>query len=91
MKIIWITNILLHKAASIISGKTLTIASGGWLEASAKALVESGNIELTVISVSPIVKQITVIDIDNVTHIIFLICYFIFLFNFFINKIIFLL
>lgn len=56
MKILWITNLLLPEAYHILTNQERK-GSGGWLEASAKALVRSGDVELYIASASPLVKE----------------------------------
>lgn len=61
MKVLWITNILLPEANDLLDGKHSISGSGGWLISSSKALTDSGFVEFSVASVSPLVKSLTVI------------------------------
>lgn len=59
MRVLWITNILLPEARSLLSRKQTQKGSGGWLVSSAQELINSGEINLSIISISPIVNQLT--------------------------------
>lgn len=68
MKTLWITNILLPEAAQLLLGKKASIGSGGWLASSAIGLVNSGKVSLSVISVSPRVKDMTVLQGESIKY-----------------------
>lgn len=57
MRILWITNILLPEAYYILTKKGKK-GSGGWLEASSRELINSGNISLYVATASPLVSEL---------------------------------
>lgn len=69
MKILWITNILFPEAAQIITGKGELRASGGWMLGAAEALLKVDNsLSLAVATVSPLVKQLTVVKGNHITY-----------------------
>lgn len=67
MNILWITNILLPKAAEAIGLNAPVI--GGWMQSSAKAILqENKSLKLAVATVSPCVLDIKRIEKDNVIY-----------------------
>lgn len=69
MKILWITNILFPEVENIITHKGELCASGGWMLGAADALLKMGHgISLSVASVSPLVKQLTVFQGKQITY-----------------------
>lgn len=68
MKVLWITNILLPEAAALLSGAYLHKGSGGWLVSSADALVNSGQVELYIVSISTKVNQLTTLSGQYMTY-----------------------
>lgn len=70
MKILWITNLLLPEAYQILTGEEKK-GSGGWLEASANALVRSGDVTLYIASASPLVKQMVSLKGTNIHYYVF--------------------
>ena len=68
MKILWITNILFPEAEQKLTGESVLKGSGGWMLGSAKALLQHGGIELAVATVTKRVKQLTVIQGEQITY-----------------------
>jgi len=68
MKVLWITNILFPEALLRLSGNGELKSSGGWMLGAASALIENPEVSLSVASVSPLVKELTRIDGDRITH-----------------------
>lgn len=68
MRVLWITNILLPEALSVLSGDNEIKGSGGWLVGASEALVKKDNIQLYVASVSGLVKEVTRVEGKYVTH-----------------------
>ncbi|WP_308597086.1 glycosyltransferase [uncultured Parabacteroides sp.] len=67
MKILWITNLLLPKAAESIGQPTSN--GGGWLQSSAKALLKTfPSLQLAIATVSPYVEILTIKIVDEVTY-----------------------
>ena len=56
MNILWITNILLPETTALLTGNSVHKGSGGWLVSSSQALIDSGEVKLSLVSVSPKVK-----------------------------------
>ena len=53
MKILWITNIVFPEALGILNGENSALkGTGGWMLGASKALLESGNVVLNVVSPS---------------------------------------
>ena len=59
MKVLWITNILFPEAAAQLTGNKELKSSGGWMLGAAKGLLEQGNIDLYVATVSSQVNTLT--------------------------------
>ena len=70
MKILWITNLLMSEAYHILTKKERR-GSGGWLEASANALVKTGEVSLSVVAASPLVSELVVLQGEAVTYYVF--------------------
>ena len=68
MKILWITNILFPEAEQKLTGESVLKGSGGWILGSAKALIQHGGIELAVATVTKRVKQLTVIQGEQIIY-----------------------
>ena len=68
MRILWITNILFPEAKSFISGKGELKASGGWMLGAADALLSEEGVELSVATVSQLVKDLTVLKGELITY-----------------------
>ena len=68
MKILWITNILFPEAALLITEYNDLKASGGWMLGLADSIVKQNNIELSVATVSNIVKSLTVVKGEHITY-----------------------
>lgn len=68
MKVLWITNILFPEAKTLISGKGELKASGGWMIGAADALLSEDGIELSVATVSQLVKDLTVLKGERITY-----------------------
>lgn len=68
MKVLWITNILFPEAAAVLTGNKELRASGGWMLGAAKGLLEQGNIDLYVATVSSEVKTLTKLQGKNIKY-----------------------
>ena len=68
MKILWITNILFPEAKSLITKYEDLKASGGWMLGLADSIVKQDNIELSVATVSNLVKSQTVLKGKHITY-----------------------
>ncbi len=67
-KILWIVNILFPEAARLLNKNDSFKTSGGWMLASASGLIESGFINLSVISVSTSVKELTILKGKDIIY-----------------------
>lgn len=68
MKILWITNILFPEATAVLTGNKELRSSGGWMLGAAKGLIEQGDIDLYVATVSSSVKTLTKLKGANITY-----------------------
>lgn len=69
MKILWVTNILFPEAENLITKKGELRSSGGWMLGAAEALLNSSKeISLFVAAVSPLVKQLTLVQGNRITY-----------------------
>jgi glycosyltransferase involved in cell wall biosynthesis len=69
MKVLWITNMLFPEANNILlKSNELLKDSGGWLLSSSNGLINKGNIDLVVASVSSYVKRLTRIPGEKVIY-----------------------
>lgn len=68
MKILWITNALLPEATAKICGTKELKGTGGWVTSLAMNICKHDDIQLYVAALSPLVKEITTIQGENITH-----------------------
>lgn len=68
MKILWITNILFPEASAALAGNKELKSSGGWMLGAAKGLLEHGNIDLYVATVSSQVTTLTKLQGKDITY-----------------------
>lgn len=68
MKVLWITNILLPEATALLTGRNANKGSGGWLVSSSNGLIRSGRVNLSVISVSPKVSELTILKGEHIAY-----------------------
>lgn len=68
MKLLWITNILLPEAVILLTGNSNYKGSGGWLLSSAQALVGSGEVQLSIVTVSSRVGRLTKLSGKNIDY-----------------------
>lgn len=68
MKVLWITNLMFPEALELLSGNSEFKSSGGWMLGLADVLVDTGEIDLCVASVSPLVTQLTKLQGKTVTY-----------------------
>lgn len=68
MKVLWITNILFPEAAAVLTGNKELKSSGGWMLGAAKGLLEQGEVDLYVATVSSQVKTLTMLKGSNITY-----------------------
>lgn len=74
MRVLWITNILLPEAVALLTNTSECKGSGGWLMSSAKSLVESKVVSLSIVSVSSKVKHFTKFKGKEIEYYILPIC-----------------
>ena len=72
MNILWITNILLPEAQSILGGDKILRGTGGWLIGTANALLRTSDITLSIASPSDKVKELKVLKGEKITYYLFL-------------------
>lgn len=70
MIILWVTNLLLPEAYQYLTKKERK-GSGGWLEASAKALIGSGKVSLYVATASPFVHDMASFQCSGINYCVF--------------------
>jgi len=68
MNILWITNALLPEATAKICGTTELKGTGGWVPSLAKELCQHNDIHLYIAALSPLVKKITIVHGERITH-----------------------
>ena len=68
MNILWITNILLPEATAILTGNNDLRSTGGWILGAAESLVTNSIINLSIASVSPLVKELTILKTDRIVY-----------------------
>lgn len=68
MKVLWITNILFPEASAVLTGNKELKSSGGWMLGAAKGLIEQGDVDLYVATVSSSVKTLTKLKGTNITY-----------------------
>lgn len=68
MNILWITNIVLPEAISLLRGDGSLKSSGGWMIGAAEALVKIPDIKLTISTVSKDVDKLTRLEGDKITY-----------------------
>ena len=59
MKVLWITNITFPEALSLLGEKFSHKGGGGWMLASAEALIKESGVQLYVVSTSSLVNELT--------------------------------
>ena len=57
MNILWITNILLPETTALLTGNSVHKGSGGWLVSSSQALIDSGEVKLSLVSGDKAVRK----------------------------------
>lgn len=68
MRVLWITNILFPEASAALAGNKELKSSGGWMLGAAKGLLEHGNIDLYVATVSSQVTNLTKLQGKDITY-----------------------
>ena len=69
MKVLWITNIVLPEAIQLLTGSGELKASGGWLLGAANAILKDNNtLNLSIATVSPMVKSFTKLKGRQITY-----------------------
>lgn len=68
MKILWITNTIFPEAESKLLGKKELCGSGGWMLASAEALINHKDVELNIATVSTLVHDLQIINGEKITY-----------------------
>lgn len=70
MKILWITNTLFPEASTILKGGGDLRASGGWMLASAEALINEYDVELYVATVSSLCNEIRYLEGKTIKYVV---------------------
>ena len=68
MKILWITNALLPEAEAQLRGQAEVKGTGGWIPSLAEKVCKTDGISLSVAALSPLVKKITIVQGEGITH-----------------------
>lgn len=68
MRILWITNLLFPEAQQILTGKGELKTTGGWILGASEALLNHGDVDLSVGTVSPLVNKLTVVKGKRITY-----------------------
>lgn len=70
MKVLWITYDIFPEAKTLISQKNVLKGTGGWMLGLANSLIENNTteIDISVASVSPLVKELTTLKGKHITH-----------------------
>lgn len=68
MTILWITNGLLPEATAKLQEPAEIKGTGGWLLALANALMQTGEVDLTIASTSPLVKELTRVEGERIHY-----------------------
>lgn len=68
MNVLWITNILFPEAEQLLIGSGELKASGGWMLGAANALLERGDCNLYIATVSNLVKKLTKLKGKELTY-----------------------
>lgn len=70
MKVLWITYDIFPEAKTLITQKTELKGTGGWMLGLANSLIENKatEVEISVASVSPLVKELTILKGEHMTH-----------------------
>ena len=68
MKILWITNALLPEAEAQLRGQAEVKGTGGWIPSLAEKVCKTDGISMSVAALSPLVKEITTIQGEGITH-----------------------
>lgn len=68
MKLLWIVNIVFPEALSLLSRGASLKATGGWMLGAANALLKHPEIELRIVSVSPLVTKQEVLEGEKITY-----------------------
>ena len=68
MKILWITNILFPEAKTLISREADLKASGGWMIGLANTISRHSEIDLSIATVSSLVKTLNISKGENITY-----------------------
>lgn len=68
MNILWITNILFPEASAKLTGQKELKATGGWLLGAARMLEQVEGLNLSVATVSPLVKKLEVVKGKKITY-----------------------
>lgn len=68
MKVLWITNLVFPEAASKIVGNRDLRSSGGWMLGAAENLINREGVQLYVATVSPLVKDLQLIEGERIVY-----------------------
>lgn len=68
INILWVANILLPEAVSIIEGMGEIKGTGGWIHALADDLSSNANVNLSIVAITPLVKNITRIQGTRIVY-----------------------
>lgn len=68
MKVLWIVNIVMPEALSLLKGNSTHRISGGWLIGAAQELVKQQGVRLTIATVSKEVKELTRLEGEKIIY-----------------------
>lgn len=68
MKVLWIVNIVMPEALSLLKGNSPHRISGGWLIGAAQELVKQQGVRLTIATVSKEVKELTRLEGEKIIY-----------------------
>lgn len=68
MKVLWITNITFPEALSLLGEKLSHKGGGGWMLASAEALIKESSVQLYVVSTSSLVNELTRLQGEGIIY-----------------------
>lgn len=68
MNILWITNGLFPEATAKLNGAKELKSTGGWMMSLAEALLSYSNVKISVAALSPLVKELTIVQGKEITY-----------------------
>lgn len=68
IKVLWIVNIIFPEVKSMLNNSDSFKSSGGWLLASASKVIDTGDVDLSIINVSNQVKKLTILKGEHIVY-----------------------